>query len=182
VSGTFSVRGIGFRGGTSRELSTLSHREVLRVTCRILLRRDGALNPFVARNFSALFSITAVPRFSTTAFRIPGGPIFSGSTLGGYQGDPGHVNPDALLHKRRLRQPPNRMVRPKARRNTCLEARPYLQDSKRTQSRHHKSKAGRYDDTKAQVTSSHLSTQTNRFIKGDTGPTFGKEGVHENLG
>jgi hypothetical protein len=76
---------------------------------------------------------------------------------------------------------PNGVARPKVHRNTCLEARPYLQDNKRTQSLRHKSKAGRYDNTKAQVVSLHLSAQMNKFVKGETGPTFGEEGVHEIL-
>jgi hypothetical protein len=74
------------------------------------------------------------------------------------------------------------MASPKARRNTCLEARRYLQDNKRIRSRHHKPKADRYDKTKMQVASSHLSTQANKFVKGEMGPTFGEEGVHEILG
>jgi hypothetical protein len=88
MSGTLSVRGIGFREGNGRELSMLSHHDALCVTCRILFRRDGALNPSVAHSFSALFSITVVPRFNTSAFCVPGSPIFGGSTLGGNQWDP----------------------------------------------------------------------------------------------
>jgi hypothetical protein len=98
----------------------LSHRDALRITCRILLHKDGALHPFTARSFGALYSITTVPCFNTSALCIFGGPIFGGCTLCGDQWDPGHVNPVALLPDRRLRQPPNGLARPMVRRNICL--------------------------------------------------------------
>jgi hypothetical protein len=97
VSSTSGICGIDFGGGIGRGFSTLSHRDALHVTCPILLRRDGALHPFVVRSFSTLFSITALSRFNTYAFCALGGPIFGNSTLGGNQWDPGHVNPVALL-------------------------------------------------------------------------------------
>jgi hypothetical protein len=82
VSGTFSIRGIGFEGGIDRGFSMLSHRDALHITCPILLRRDGALHPFVARSFGTLFNIAILPRFNTSSFCALDGPIFDGSTLG----------------------------------------------------------------------------------------------------
>jgi hypothetical protein len=124
----------------------------------ILLCRDGVLHPFIALSFGTLFSFVALPRFNTSAFCALGDRISDGSTLGGDQWDPGHVNLVALLHERRLEPPPNGMGSPKEGLNTCLETRCYLKDSKRIQSHHQKSKADRYDKTKMQVASSHLST------------------------
>jgi hypothetical protein len=105
MSGTFSIRGIGTRGGIDRGFSTLGHRDTLRMTCMILLCRDGVLHPFIALSFGTLFSFVALPRFNTSAFCALGDRISDGSTLGGDQWDPGHVNLVALLHERRLEPP-----------------------------------------------------------------------------
>jgi hypothetical protein len=97
VRGTFSIRGIGIGGDISRRFNMLNHRDALRVTCPILLRRDGALHPFAVLSFSTLFNFVALPRFNTSSFYALGGRIFGGSTLGSNQWYPDHVNPVALL-------------------------------------------------------------------------------------
>jgi hypothetical protein len=95
-------------------------------------------------------------RISSSTLRIGGGLAFGRSAFGGGQRDPGHSDPVALLHE--LRPGKHAAVtRSKTRRNTRLQARPYLHNIKLTWLRRHRSAPKEGVNTKTKVMSTNLS-------------------------
>jgi hypothetical protein len=87
-----------------------SPRGVFRIVGGVPFRRDDALHLVIVRGLGALshqtfgFVVSVVPRLSTSALCVIGGPTFGSSTFGGNQRGPGHLDPVALLHEQRLRE------------------------------------------------------------------------------
>jgi hypothetical protein len=122
-----------------------------------------------------------VLRIGPTAPHFGGGSSFGGDAFSGDQRNPGHGDPVAFLHELGLRKHAA-VTRPKARCNTCLQARTYLHSIKTTQLRCHRSAPKWGVTTKIKDVSANLSAQANRLVKGKTGPAFSEEGIHKVLG
>jgi hypothetical protein len=146
-----------------RKSSIHSYHDMLHIVVRDLCRRNGALRPVILHGLDVLscqtvgFMGVVMLRVSSSALYIGGGPTFGCDTFSGDQLDPGHGDPVAFLHELRLRKH-TAVAGPKTRRNTRLQARPYLHNSKAARLRRHKSTSDKRVGTKMEIVLPNLST------------------------